>query len=281
MPFPTILTVLTRADAAAPTLAAAGALALEGASHLDVLALGIDHTADAYATLGAAPMIWQTLHVRTEEEARAVTKAAEAALTAQPPVLRAAVETTVIQAGAVGDLIAMRARFADLVVLPRPYGEGRGPAEVTIVEAALFGADAPVLVLPEGGVLSPAPKRVLLAWNQSREALAAARSALPFLKQADHVSVTIVDPPKHGPERSDPGGPLCQWLARHGVSVEVTILPGNMPRVSDALMRHATDMRAELIVMGAYGHSRIREAILGGATRAMLEKASVPVLMAH
>lgn len=281
MPFPTILTILTRPDAAPAAVAAAGALALEGSSHLDVLALGIDRTADAYATLGAAPVLWQTLHVRTEEEARAVAKAAETALGSLPASLRSALETAVVQGGALGDLVATRARFADLVVLPRPYGEGRGPEAEAIVEAALFGAGAPVLVLPDDRPMNPAPRRILLAWNESREALVAARCALPFLKQADHVSVTIVDPPKHGPGRSDPGGAFCQWLARHGAPVEVTVLPGNLPRVSDALMQHATDMEADLIVMGAYGHSRLREAILGGATRRMLEAANLPVMMAH
>ena len=226
MPFPTILTVLTHPDTAHATLAAAGALALEGNAHLDVMALGIDHMADAYATLGAAPVIWQSLHAHTEDEARAVAKAAEAALSQQSPLLRSSVETTMIQAGALVDLVATRARFVDLVVLPRPYGPGRGSADVTIVEAALFSADAPVLVLPDGGTLAPAPRRILLAWNQTREALVAARAALPFLKQADQVSVTIVDPPQSGPERSDPGGPLCQWLARHGVAVEVTVVVG-------------------------------------------------------
>ena len=91
----------------------------------------------------------------------------------------------------------------------------------------------------------------------------------------------VIDPPAHGPERSDPGGLLCQLLVRHGVKAEVSVLARALPRVSDVLARQARDVDADMIVMGAYGHSRFREAILGGATRDMLEKSEVPVFLAH
>jgi nucleotide-binding universal stress UspA family protein len=121
----------------------------------------------------------------------------------------------------------------------------------------------------------------VIAWNQSAEAMAAVRKALPILKQADLVSITVIDPPQTGVERSDPGGMLCQMLVRHGVKAEVTVLARTLPRVSDVLARHVRDSNADLLVMGAYGHSRFREAILGGATRNMLEQAEIPVLMAR
>ena len=91
----------------------------------------------------------------------------------------------------------------------------------------------------------------------------------------------MIDPPKHGPDRSDPGGMLSQMLARHGVSCEIDVLSKTMARVSDVLNRHASDTETDMIVMGAYGHSRFREAILGGATRNMLEQSAVPVFLAH
>ena len=120
-----------------------------------------------------------------------------------------------------------------------------------------------------------------MAWNESRESLAAIRAALPFLTAAKLVRICVIDPPEHGPERSDPGGMLSQMLARHGVHCEIDVLSKTLPRVSDVLSRHVVDTDAQMLVMGAYGHSRFREAILGGATRNMLEKAPVPVLMAH
>jgi nucleotide-binding universal stress UspA family protein len=146
----------------------------------------------------------------------------------------------------------------------------------------MFEGKVPVLVLPEKGLGNAAePKRVIVAWNQSAEAMTATRLALPLLKAAQMVDITVVDPPPHGPERSDPGGLLCQMLVRHGVHAEVSVLARSLPRVSDVLARHIWDQNADLLVMGAYGHSRFREAILGGATRNMLEKAEIPVLMAH
>jgi nucleotide-binding universal stress UspA family protein len=104
---------------------------------------------------------------------------------------------------------------------------------------------------------------------------------MPFLRRAEMVQIVVVDPPTHGPERSDPGGLLCQLMVRHGVNAEVAVLAKTMPRVSEVLARQVRDIDAELLVMGAYGHSRFREAILGGATRDMLERAEVPVLLAH
>jgi nucleotide-binding universal stress UspA family protein len=137
------------------------------------------------------------------------------------------------------------------------------------------------LLLP--GTLLPETlgKRVVIAWNQGREAMAAVRRALPLLRKADLVNIVVVDPPAYGPERSDPGGALCQMLVRHGVKAEVSVLARTMPRVSDVLVRHVRDQNADILVMGAYGHSRFREAILGGATRDMLELAQVPVFLAH
>ena len=111
--------------------------------------------------------------------------------------------------------------------------------------------------------------------------MTATRRALPLLKQADAVVITVIDPPAFGPERSDPGGLLCQMLVRHGVKAEVSVLAKSLPRVSDILARQVRDLDADLLVMGAYGHSRFREAILGGATRNMLEQAEVPVFLAH
>lgn len=146
----------------------------------------------------------------------------------------------------------------------------------------MFEGQAPILVLPDTPVDGATiGRRVAVAWNQSREALVAIRRALPLLIAASKVDIVIVDPPTHGPEKTDPGGMLSQMLARHGVRVEVSVLAKTMPKVSEVLSRHVTETGADLLVMGAYGHSRFRQAILGGATRSMLEQAAFPVLMAH
>ena len=132
---------------------------------------------------------------------------------------------------------ASRARFADLIVLPRPYGPGNGSEAEAVVEAALFEGKAPVLVLPAKGLGENAmPKRIVIAWNQSAEAMVATRQALPFLKSADMVNITVIDPPTQGEERSDPGGMLCQLPVRHGVHAEVSVLARSLPRISDCLL---------------------------------------------
>lgn len=282
MAYKSILTVLTRAADAALAIGAAARLAQAQDAHLDIMVLGVDRTQVGYSYIGSGAIMMQVSLDRAEAEARETETAVKAALAAQPAGLRASVEAAVTQLGALGEIVAQRARFADLVVLPRPYGEGKGADAEAVIESAMFEGKAPVLVLPEKGLGAAAePKRVIVAWNQSAEAMIAARQALPFLKAAERVEITVIDPPPHGPERSDPGGLLCQLLVRHGVHAEVSVLARSLPRVSDVLVRHILHQNADLLVMGAYGHSRFREAILGGATRNMLEKDEIPVFMAH
>jgi nucleotide-binding universal stress UspA family protein len=282
MAYKSILTVLSNPTDAALTIANAAKFAATQDAHLDVLVLGVDRTQIGYSYIGSGAVLMQVGIDRAESDARALELAAKTALAAESTTLRYSIETVVTQLGALTDLVASRARFADLVILPRPYGAGIGPEAEAIVEAALFQGKAPVLVLPTTG-LGPniQPKRVVLAWNQSAESMTAARRALPLLQAADAVNITVIDPSSQGEERSDPGGALCQLLTRHGVAAEVAVLARSLPRISDVLARHIRDQGADLLVMGAYGHSRFREAILGGATRNMLEQAEVPVLMAH
>jgi nucleotide-binding universal stress UspA family protein len=282
MAYKSLLTVATRGDRCDLGITGAAAIATAHDAHLDILALGVDVTQVGYSYVGSGALILQATLDRAEQEAKDIEKAARKALAEQDPTLRYALEAAVTQLGALTELVAQRARFADLVVLPRPYGPGSGTEAEAVVEAALFEGHAPVLILPDSGAgHAAAPRRVVIAWNQSAEAMTAVRKALPILKQADLVSITVIDPPQTGVERSDPGGMLCQMLVRHGVKAEVTVLARTLPRVSDVLARHVRDTNADLLVMGAYGHSRFREAILGGATRNMLEQAEIPVLMAR
>lgn len=282
MAYKTLTTVVTAPEDAEAAIAGAARLALACDAHLDILALGIDRTQMGYAYIGGGAVLMQVAMDRAEADARATEAAVRAALQGQPVGLRWSVEGAVTQIGALGELVALRARFSDLVVLPRPYGKGKGSESEAVIEAALFEGQAPVMVLPDQ--TAPGfglPQRVVIGWNQSAEAMTAVRRALPMLTAAQQVNIAVIDPPQHGPERSDPGGALCQMLVRHGVRAEVSVLARTMPRISDVLNRHARDLNADLLVMGAYGHSRFREAILGGATRNMLEQAELPVLMAH
>ena len=282
MAYKSLLTICTDPVRAPQTFATAASLAIAHDGHLDVLALGIDRAQIGYSYVGASAIVLQAAQDNAVAAVKTVEEAVRAAAGAAGPTLRWSSEGAIAMIGGLSDLVALRSRFSDLVVLAKPYGEKHGDEEEAILESAMFEGQAPVLVLPDAALdASKIGKRIVVAWNQSREALIAVNRALPFLKAADQVWITVIDPPRHGAERSDPGGALCQMLVRHGVKAEVSVLARTMPRVSDVLARHIRDRDADMLVMGAYGHSRFREAILGGATRNMLETAEVPVFMAH
>ncbi len=279
MAYKSILTVLTESQSAKHILAASAALAGREGGHLDILCIGVDRTQTGYYYAGANALILQETLDRAQADADALGDTVSQLMKAHDVPWGS--ETAVAQIAGLSRLVADRARFADLVVLPRPYGEDCGLEHEAVIEAALFEGHAPVLVVPEGTSTEAIGHRVVVAWNESPEALAAIRRAMPILTHAEMVDIAIIDPPQHGPDRSDPGGRLSQMIARHGGKAEVSVLAKTMPRVSDVLRRHASDRSADMIVMGAYGHSRFREAILGGATRNMLEGCEIPVLLAH
>jgi nucleotide-binding universal stress UspA family protein len=285
MAYKSVLTIATNAEKVAATIAAASSMCNLWDAHLDILVLGVDRVQTGYAYVGASAGLMQMALEQVEATARALDAAVRQAAAREPQTLRWAVEAAVTQLGALTDLVAQSARFSDLVILPKPYGSAQGPEAEAVLEAALFEGQSAVLVLPDSGPDSghgPVPfDRVVIAWNQSREAMTATRCALPFLKAASSVNIVVIDPPLHRGERADPGAALCQMLVRHGISADVTVLPRSEPRIVDTLNRHVVDQGAGLLVMGAYGHSRFREAVMGGATRSMLEVLKVPVFMAH
>jgi nucleotide-binding universal stress UspA family protein len=274
MAFKTLLTIATNPESAALTLASAAEFALACDAHLDAIALGVDQLLLDYSYMGAVVM--PTMTQAAEVQATATEAALNAAVIAQSPVLRAAVVKSITQTGTLTEFVADRARFADLVILSCP-AEHDLDAE-SVLEAVLFGGAAPVLLVPEGKKLQIKPTRVMIAWNNSREALTAVRYAMPLLLSAKVVDIAIVAPTNID---GDPGAALCQMLVRHGVKAQVTILPKDMPRITDVLQRHANDSATDLMVMGAYTHSRLRETVLGGSTREILHGTRLAVLMAH
>ena len=279
MTYKSVNVVLTDESLVDEILTAATAMARKTGAHLDVLCLGVDRSQSGYYYAGASAIVLQETISQATEEATQIESRAKQALEGSGVLW--SIETGVAQLADLGRHIANRARFSDLALLPRPYRDDVGIELENVTEATLFDAQVPVLIIPPGGLPDIQPKRVLIGWDESNEAMNAVRAALPLLQQADDVHVAVVAPPPHGPNRSDPGGLLSQYLSRHGVRVQIDVLSKTLPRVSDVLSRHALDTAADLIVMGAYGHSRFREAIFGGATRDMLESSKLPVFMAH
>lgn len=280
MTWKSLFCALSDTSLVGPTLNHAAALGARLGAHLDVMAVGVNRCPTDMYFAGASALSVQHTLDQCKQEAHAIATEAQRVLSALPD-LSWACDTEVSHLTDLGRVVASRARFSDLAIQPSPYGQGHGNELEPLTEAILFEGRTPAMILPRGTTPTLSPKRVMLAWNESPEALAAVRAAMPVLSQADVVKVVVVDPPAHGPDRSDPGGPVSQYLARHGLRVEIDVLSKSLPRVADVLSRHAADMEADMIVMGAYGHSRFREAVFGGATRTMLEHAPVPLLMAH
>ena len=279
MSLKSITTIVTDTALAKPVITAASAVAATHGAHLDALCLGVDRSQMEYYYSGANAAILQDAISRASKDAEAIETEVKRLLELTD--IRWGTDSAATQMADLSRQVAQFARFSDLVVLPKPYGKDRGIELEPIVEAAMFEGRAPILVVPEGEDVANLPKSVLLCWNESAESLAAIKAAMPLLTDAENVHICVIDPPVHGPNRSDPGGMLASWLARHDVRAEIDVVARTLPRISDVIRRQATDTGADMIVMGAYGHSRFREAILGGATRNMLEDAEIPVFMAH
>lgn len=278
MRYKTILTVITGEDQQTQLDAAIDITRREDA-HLEVFCLGVDHSQAGYYYAGASAYVFQ----ETIDRAMAAAQDLEASIRERlaPEDIRWSVESAVAQVGGLTTLIGMRARFSDLVVLTRPYGETASPDAVAVTEAALFEGSAPVLIVPDSGLPADFGQKIMIAWNQSEEAMTAVRRAMPLLARAESVEITVIDPSPDGIEGADPGAALAQMLGRHGIRVDVAVLARTQTQISDIIGRRAAETGADLVVMGAYGHSRFRQAILGGATRNMLGKANVPILMAR
>lgn len=279
MSFKSIVTFVHDLNRNENALRTAAAVTAAEDGHLTAFCVGIDRTnPGAYYAGAQAIALEQTLALAQQDAVR-IERGVEQILSAAG--VRYAALPITTQIGALSSVVGDGALLQDLVVLPRPYGEGCALEHVMCVEAALFRTRVPLLIVPDQIDGPVAPQNIVIAWNESPEALSAVRGALPYLKAAEKVNIAIIDPPAHGATRSDPGGALAEVLARHGVNCDVSVLARTMPRISDVLRRHLEDRDADMLVMGAYGHTRLREAILGGATRHMLELCELPVLMAH
>jgi nucleotide-binding universal stress UspA family protein len=185
------------------------------------------------------------------------------------------------EAAKVAHVIGRHARYADATIIGASLLRN-DLLKTTVVDGALSESGRPILIVPSRHKPTLRPKRVLLAWDSGVECTRAAREALDVMASAEEVHVTLVDPDTssitNGPE---PGADIAAYLAHHEIKVDVDRLPSGGKSIADVLKQHATDISAELIVMGGYGHSRTREWIFGGVTRSMIDDPNLPVLMAH
>ena len=174
-------------------------------------------------------------------------------------------------------VLARQGRRADLIVV----GHGADTDQESLTEAAFMDTGRPALVVPPGWAGSLPAKRALIAWDGSREAARAAGDALPLLESVEDVVVVIVDAQRAPRRFSDaPGSGIATYLTRHGVKARVKQVT-SAGGVADTILGQIAEEGADLLVMGGYGHSRMREMVFGGVTRHILESITKPVLVSH
>ncbi len=184
--------------------------------------------------------------------------------------------------GEAADPVA-HARCADLVILGQTNPDSEEAALMRPrPERVALASGRPVLVVPYAGQFEEVGRSVLIAWNSSREAARAVADALPLIETAATVSVLAIDPPpaRDGDEGAH-AADIGAHLAHHGVKAQIERTVSAGVPIGDVLLSRAADLGIDLLVMGAYGHSRAREMLLGGATRAILGSMTIPVLMSH
>lgn len=178
--------------------------------------------------------------------------------------------------------VGLHTRYADLLIVGQQDPSETPLGSAHLAEEAVLSSGRPVLVIPYIGPGEAMGERVVVAWDAGREAARAVNDSLPILERAKEVTVVAVNArgtaDGHGEE---PGADIALHLTRHGCEVKVERLESPDIGIGDTLLSYFADRSADLVVMGAYGHARLRELVLGGVTRHMLHHMTVPALMSH
>lgn len=280
MSYKTVLVSLNEIGRIPELVAAATALARQAEAH--VSGIYVVPAVQVYPSVGfeAAPQVFEGNRSYFKENAPRVKQAFEEAMRREslPHDFRLIDAKTPV----IADEIIAAGRCSDLIVVSTTNPDEITGVERDFVEQVVMAAGRPVIVLPHQGDASLSLDEIVVGWDGGREATRAAFDALPLLKKARKVRVVRVDPQKDPSLRgSVAGADLAETLARHGVKAEAQGYPTDGLDEGQALMRCAEDAGAGLIVMGAYGHSRLAEFIFGGATRFVLTRMGRPVLMSH
>lgn len=278
MAYKNLLVHIDDSKANAKRLEAAIALAQAHGAHLTGLYVAIEPTLPGNV---AAEVPGRLLDMLRQQAAERIA-AAEAAFT--KVVERAGLSTDFRSAqcpsSRVPEVVALHARYADLVIIGQPEPEEEAEVDTRVPEDVVLGAGRPALVIPYIGAGKKIGKRILIAWDGGREAARAVNDALPLLEKADSVAVLVINPSRGG-HGDQPGADIALHLARHDITVEAQHIEVRDLSTGNALLSRLADEDIDLLVMGAYGHSRLREMVLGGVTREVFQQMTVPVLMSH
>lgn len=248
-------------------------------SHLSVMVVGVTPAPAIYA-YGTIPDYGWTSDLDTGNSAvRQRGEAVEKQL--QQAGISADVATSYCDFVQIENLIGERACYTDATLIDTMMSNENELRDKTIY-GALFHSNKPLLLAPASKIQSFDAKKVMIAWDSGLPCSTAVNHALAQMKNADEVHIVMVDPiASIAVNGGEPGADIAQYLARHGLNIEVEQLASGGRPVAEVLKQHAIDMNADLIVMGGYGHSRLRQLIFGGTTSAFLKDSAIPVLMAH
>lgn len=278
MSFKTILSIIG-VDERNSDLIAASELCQRTGAHLSAIVVASVPPAPFGDVTGAAYSTWSIAW--EEENKRVEERTAELTTLLGHKDLPGDVQSVYCLQGSIDEEVAQRARYADVSLIGGELIRDEFLFH-RVLDGALFQSPSPVILAPKGKPVELAPKTVLLAWNSSLEAGKAMRHAMEMLIEADNVHIVLVDPVATTDAMGEePGADVATYLVRHGVKATVDVVAGGGREIGDVLRQQATDIDADFIVMGGYGHSRMREWIFGGVTKSMIENPPVPVLLAH
>ena len=277
MSYKDLLVHMTDDDACASRLAVAVALAVRHGAHLTGVYVEPPLPVSAYPEIPVPATVLEdalaAINARAQAQAMLFNTAIEQA--------RVPGEWRQSRTDSVTTL-NVNARYADLLIAGQRQARAGGWFDAATTEHVALASGRPLLVVPQTMRGTQLGTRIVIGWNGAREAVRAVHDALPLLVGAEFVQVMVINPQiGFGAHGAVPGADICAHLARHGVTVEAHIGIADPHLVGATLLQQATALGADLLVIGAYGHSRLRELVLGGATKHVLEHMTLPVLLAH
>lgn len=275
-----ILVQLDASEASAKRMRLAADLARQHEAHLH--GLSVIDVAYSGSLLYADDMVATRLVEQLRAQAQAEAAKIEAQFRAMMTADGISHEWSLIE-GVAAEIIADHARYSDLCVLGQNDPENAAvTGGGTILEHVLFASGRPVLMVPYTGAPETIGQRVMIGWTPTRESTRAVHDAMPLLAPAASVTIlTVAAQAEDIAERGALTSAIATHLARHGVNVTAHEAVGGDISVANLMLNAISDEGIDLLVIGAYGHSRLREMVMGGVTRTLLEQATVPVLMSH
>lgn len=279
MGFKDLLVYIDGGKASDQRVAAAIALAQRYDAHLTGLVVAIEPHVPGFVVAQMPASAWDAQLAVRREQAKSVAAKFRSAAERGGLTVECRIETA--PELDLARSIGVHARHADLTILGQSDPDD-GPGGVGLIGDVLLGSGRPVLAVPYIGAGPTLGERIVVAWDGGREAARAVNDAMPFLTRAKSVSVVVFNASsradRHG---SVAGADIALHLARHGVKVAAEALEVHDISVGEALLSRLADESADLLVMGGYGHSRLRQTVLGGVTRTVLSSMTVPVFLSH